>query len=48
MIISLYYFTNYLLILAMLMLLYMPNSPKVVVTAGTIAIGTAFNNILLT
>ena len=46
---SLYYSTNYLLILAMLVLPYVPNSPKVVITAGTFAVGTAaFNSILLT
>ena len=33
----------------MLVLLYIPNSPKVVITAGTITIGTTtFNSILLT
>ena len=33
----------------MLVLPYMPNSPKVVITANSIAAGiTAFNNILLT
>ena len=46
---SLYYFINYLLVLAILVLLYMPDSPKVVVTAGTVTAGTAtFSNILLT
>ena len=46
---SLYYFTNYLLVLAILVLFYMPNSPKVIITAGTITAGTAaFNSILLT
>ena len=46
---SLYYFTNYLLVLAILVSPYMPNSPKVVVTAGTITAGTAaFSSILLT
>ena len=45
----LYYFTNCLLVLAILVLPYMPNSPKVVITAGTIAVGTtAFSNMLLT
>ena len=45
----LYYFTNYLLVLAMLVLLYVPNGPKVVITTGTVAIGTAaFGNMLLT
>ena len=33
----------------MLVLLYMPNGPKVIITAGTVAIGTAtFSNMLLT
>ena len=51
---SLYHSTNYLLVLAMLVLLYMPNSPKVIVAAGTVAAGTtavgttAFSSILLT
>ena len=46
---SLYYFTNYLLVLAILILPYMPNGPKVVITAGFIAAGTAaFSGILLT
>ena len=49
MIISLYYSTNCLLVLAMLVLPYMPNGPEVVITAGTVAAGTAaFSNILLT
>ena len=46
---SLYYSTNYLLVLAMLVLLYVPNSPEVVIAAGIIAIDTAaFGGILLT
>ena len=46
---SLYHSTNCLLILAILVLPYMPNSPKVVVFAGTATAGTAaFSNILLT
>ena len=46
---SLYHFTDYLLVLAILVLLYMPNSPKVVITAGSITAGTAtFSGILLT
>ena len=46
---SLYYFTNYLLVLAMLVLPCVPNSPKVVVAASTITAGTtAFSGILLT
>ena len=45
----LYHFTDYLLILAILVLPYMPNSPKVVISASTVAAGTAaFNSILLT
>ena len=44
---SLYYFTNYLLVLAMLVSPYISNSPKVVIAAGTIAAGTAtFSSIL--
>ena len=46
---SLYHSTNYLLVLAILVLLYIPNSAKVVITASTITVGTAaFSNILLT
>ena len=46
---SLYHSTNYLLVLIMLVLPYMPNSPKVIITAGTITISTAaFSSILLT
>ena len=46
---SLYYFTNCLLILAMLVLPYMPNGPEVVISTNTIAASTAaFGNILLT
>ena len=49
MIISLYHSTNCLLVSAMLVSPYMPNSPKVVITASTIAVGvTAFGNILPT
>ena len=45
----LYYSTNYLLVLAMLVLLYMPNSPKVIISTGTVTAGTAaFSSILLT
>ena len=45
----LYYFTNCLLVLAILVLPYVPNSPKVVIAAGTIAVGTtAFGSMLLT
>ena len=46
---SLYYSTNCLLVLAILVLLYMPNSPKVIIFAGTVAASTAaFGGILLT
>ena len=46
---SLYHFTNCLLVLAMLVSPYVPNGPKVVIFAGTVAAGTAaFGNILLT
>ena len=46
---SLYYFTNYLLILAMLVLPYVLDSPEVVIAASSIAVGTAaFSSILLT
>ena len=46
---SLYYFTNYLLVLAILVLPYVPNSPKVIIIAGTVTTGTtAFSNMLLT
>ena len=49
MIIFLYHSTNYLLVLAMLVLPYIPNSPEVVITAGSITAGTAaFSNMLLT
>ena len=53
-IIFLYYFTNCLLVLAILVLLYVPNSLKVVIAAGTVTAGTAaasitaFSSILLT
>ena len=46
---SLYHSTNCLLVLAILVLPYMPNSPKVIITANTITAGTAaFNSMLLT
>ena len=46
---SLYHSTNYLLVLAILVLPYIPNSPKVVVSASTVAANTAaFSSILLT
>ena len=45
---SLYHSTDYLLVLAMLVLPYIPNGPEVVVTAGTVTVGTAaFSSILL-
>ena len=49
MIISLYYFINCLLVLAILVLLHVSDSSKVIITASTIAAGaTAFSGILLT
>ena len=46
---SLYHFTNYLLVLAMLVLPYMPDGPEVVISASTVTAGTAaFGGILLT
>ena len=46
---SLYYFTDYLLVSAMLVLFYVPNSFEVVIATSTIAAGTAaFSSILLT
>ena len=46
---SLYHSTNCLLVLAILVSPYVPDGLKVVITAGTIAVGTtAFSNILLT
>ena len=49
MIISLYHSTNYLLVLAILVLPYIPDGPKVIITAGSITANTAaFSNILLT
>ena len=46
---SLYYFTNYLLVLAILVLPCVPNGPEVVVFASTIAAGTTtFSGMLLT
>ena len=45
----LYHFTNCLLVLAILVLLYVPDSPEVIVSTNTIAISTAaFSGILLT
>ena len=46
---SLYHSTNCLLVLAILVLFYMPDGSKVIIAAGFIAAGTAtFGNILLT
>ena len=46
---SLYHSINYLLVLAMLVLPYMPNGPKVVISTSTVAASTAaFNSMLLT
>ena len=46
---SLYYFTNYLLVLTILVLPYVPDGPKVIIAASTVAAGTTvFSNILLT
>ena len=46
---SLYHSINYLLVLAMLVLPYIPNSPKVVITTNTVTANTAaFGSILLT
>ena len=46
---SLYHSTNYLLVLAMLVSPYIPNSLEVVITAGSVAAGTAtFGSMLLT
>ena len=46
---SLSHSTNYLLVSAMLVLLYVPNNPKVIITTSSIAVGiTTFSNILLT
>ena len=46
---SLYHSINCLLVLVILVLPYIPNSPKVVITTSTITVNTtAFSNILLT
>ena len=46
---SLYYFTDYLLVLAILVLFCVPDGPKVVIFISTVAAGTpAFSGILLT
>ena len=45
----LYHSINYLLVLAILVSPYIPNSPKVIISAGTIAANiTTFSSILLT
>ena len=45
----LYHSINYLLVLIMLVFPCVPNSPKVVITANTVAADTAaFSNMLLT
>ena len=45
----LYYFTDYLLVLIILVLPCVPNGPKVIIFTGTVAAGTAaFNSMLLT
>ena len=45
----LYHSINYLLVLAILVSPYIPNSPKVIVFTGTVTAGTAaFSNMLLT
>ena len=46
---SLYHFTNYLLVLAILVSPYMPNSLKVIIAASIITTSTtAFSGMLLT
>ena len=46
---SLYYFTDCLLVLAILVLFYIPDGPEVIITTNSIAAGTvAFSSILLT
>ena len=45
----LYHSTNYLLVLAILVLPYMPDGPEVIITASSVAASTAaFSSILLT
>ena len=45
----LYHSTDCLLVLAMLVSPYMPDGPEVIITAGSVAAGTAaFSSILLT
>ena len=46
---SLYHSTNCLLVLVILVLPYIPNSPKIIIFASTVTAGTAtFSGILLT
>ena len=45
---SLYYFTNCLLVLAILVSPYMLDGLEVVIAAGTVAVNTVFGGILLT
>ena len=46
---SLYHSTNCLLVLVILVSPYIPNSPKVIIIASTIAVNTTtFSSILLT
>ena len=46
---SLYHSTDYWLVSAMLVLLYVPDGPKVIISASTVAVGTAaFSGMLLT
>ena len=45
----LYHSINYLLVLAILVLPYILNGPKIIIIASTVAVGTtAFSGILLT
>ena len=45
---SLYHSINYLLVSAILVLLYVPDGPEVVITTGIVAAGTTFGGMLLT
>ena len=46
---SLYHSTNCLLVLTILVLLYVPDSPKVIIAASTVTAGTTtFGSMLLT
>ena len=45
---SLYYSTDCLLVSAILVLLYMPDGPKIIVTTSTIAVSTTFTGMLST